>query len=627
MKLPAAWAVMDIPEWYRGRNHEARANGNNMSNLDFIGIKVKHIAKCPGVAVVLILGSCLLALSPAAAQSKKSPAGHSAIIVAGRPMTNLDSAMVKDLFFKGLREKTIENLPLAAELFGRVLQTDPANDAAMYELAIIKKAQNKYNEAEPLLEKAVTVNSNNEWYWLSLAECYEKSNDIDKLENVFNELTRINPNKPEYYYDKANAYFIKQRYDDALKVYNELEQLNGPSDDLLANRQKIYLKQGRVDLAASQLEQMIAGNPSQIKYYLFLAELYSSNNLNDKALKVLLAAEKINSGNGLIHLALADLYRDKKDYEASYSELTMAFAVPDLDIGQKIKIILGYLPRFPDPNAKASALELSRILTVAHPNEAKAFALYGNMLMQNNKLSEARSMYKKSVAIDNKEYSVQEQLVRIELGDSDPTDAITDGENALSLFPNQAWMNYLVGIAWLQKRDYHKAINYIKNAISLESQDRELLSQGYSSLGDCYHDLKDNKSSDDAYDKSLGYNSDNAYTLNNYAYYLSLRGEQLEKAARMSKHSNDLLPGTSSFEDTYAWILFKQKDYAAAKIWIEKALADDKDKGAVKFEHFGDIMFYLGDINAAVENWKKAKANGDQSPFLDRKINEKKYVE
>jgi len=95
----------------------------------------------------------------------------------------------------------------------------------------------------------------------------------------------------------------------------------------------------------------------------------------------------------------------------------------------------------------------------------------------------------------------------------------------------------------------------------------------------------------------------------------------------MSRHSNDLQPNNASFEDTYAWILFKQHDFEGAKVWIEKALADDKTNSAVKSEHYGDIMFYLGNVDAAVENWKKAKANGDQSPVLERKINERKYIE
>jgi len=574
----------------------------------------------------LALGSCFLALGsfPAFSQSKK---GNQVIIVAGKPLTEMDSVMVKDLFFKALREKTTENFTLASELFDRVIHIDPANDAALYELANIKKIQNKYDEAQPLLEKAVTVNSDNEWYWAALADCYEKSNDIAKLENVFNELTRINPDKPDYYYDKANAYFLLGKYDEALKVYDQLEQITGPTDDLLANKQKIYLKQGKVDLAAAQLEKMIEGNPSQIKYYLFLAQLYTANNFGDKALKVLQTAEKLNPNNGLVHLALADIYRDKKNVDASYNELTVAFAIPDLDIEQKIKIIMGYLPRLPDPNAKASALELSRILTVAHPADARAYAIYGDMLLQNEKMADAKAMYKKSVMLDDKVYAVQEQLVRIELGSNDPDAAVADGENALSLFPNQGWMNYLVGVAWVQKKDYKKAIEYLKNAASLDIQDKDLLSQSFSALGDCYHDVNDNKNSDDAYDRSLSYNPNNAYTLNNYAYYLSVRGEQLEKAAKMSKHSNELLPGTASFEDTYAWILFKQKDYNGAKLWMEKALADDKDKSATKSEHYGDIMFYLGNIDAAVENWKKAKAAGDRSPVLERKINERKYIE
>ena len=188
-------------------------------------------------------------------------------------------------------------------------------------------------------------------------------------------------------------------------------------------------------------------------------------------------------------------------------------------------------------------------------------------------------------------------------------------------------MNYLVGIAYSQQKKYDKAIGYIKTASSLASDDKDLLSLSYSSLGDCYHELKDNKNSDDAYDKSLSYNPDNAFSLNNYAYYLSLRGEQLDKAAQMSAHSNELQPNTASFEDTYAWILFRQKKYADAKIWIEKAILHDKTNSAVQTEHYGDIMFYLGDTDAAVASWKKAKAHGEQSPILDRKINERKYVE
>jgi tetratricopeptide (TPR) repeat protein len=561
------------------------------------------------------------------AQTGKPAKGNKIVVVAGKPMTSEDSLMVKQLFFSAMREKTIENLTLATEMFDQVLDADPRNDASMYELANLKKLQNDYPTAQDLLEKAVTVKPDNEWYWLGLADCYEKSNDLTKLENVFNELLRIDPDKTDYYFAKANVYFLENRYDDVLAVYDRLEQITGLTDELVAKREKIYLKQGKVDKAVADVQKLMAADPSEIRYYLLLAELYNSNGLPDKALKVLQTAEKTDANNGQVHLALADIYRDKKDYEASFNELTLAFALPDLDMDQGIKIILGYMPKFPDPNAKASALELSRLLTVSHPDDSRGYALYADILVQNEKYVDAKASYKKSIELNPQVYEVHEQLIRLELGDNELDTAIKDGEDALSLFPNQSWLNYLVGVAWEQKKDFKKALGYIKNATSLESQDKDLLSQSYSSLGDCYHSLGDNEKSDASYEKALNYNPDNAYTLNNYAYYLSVRGASLDRAAEMSKHSNEIQPNTASFEDTYAWILFKQKKYADARTWMEKAITHDKDHSAVQAEHYGDIMYYLGDTNAAVANWQKAKEYGGDSPVLERKINERKYIE
>jgi tetratricopeptide (TPR) repeat protein len=543
------------------------------------------------------------------------------------PATSTDSLAVQQLFYEAMRKKTIEDTKGATELFVRVLQMDANNDAAMYQLSGLRNLENNQPETQQLLEKAVALKPNNEWYWVALADSYEKSNSISKLHHVFDELLRLSPEKPDYYYDKANALYLEKRYDEALAVYTKLEQLIGSSDDLVINRQKIYLKQNNVDKAAAELEKLVAANPGQIRYYLLLAEIYNSNNFTDKALRVLQRAEKVQPDNGMLHLALAETYRSKKDTEASYKQLQLAFSAPGLDADQKVRIILGYLPKFPDPNAKASALELSRIAAGIHPNDARIQAVYGDMLAQNNKLKEARLAYKKSVQLSSEIYMVHEQLVRLELGDNAIDEAIKDGENALSLFPNQAWMNYLVAVAYLQKKQPAKALGYLKNTVALDVGDKDLSAQSYAALGDVYHELKDNAKSDAAYDKSLTFNPDNAYTLNNYAYYLSVRNEQLEKAAQMSKRSIDLQPNTASFEDTYAWILFKQKKYADARQWIEKALTHSKDPNAVQTEHYGDIMFYLGNTDAAVQNWKKAKEYGGQSSVLDRKINEKKYIE
>jgi len=104
------------------------------------------------IAVLLLVPFCV------AAQ-------NSAMVASPRPMSNLDSLMVKQLFFDALDAKVTENYNQSAELFNRVLQTDPANDAALYQLAGLKKLKDNYADAQGLLEKAVAIKPDNEWYW------------------------------------------------------------------------------------------------------------------------------------------------------------------------------------------------------------------------------------------------------------------------------------------------------------------------------------------------------------------------------------------------------------------------------------------------------------------------------
>jgi len=385
------------------------------------------------------------------AQQQKNTGKNSIVMVVGKPLTRSDSVMIDQLFYQALREKTMENTPAAATLFAQVLEIDPANDAGMYELARIRTKENKDAEARQLLEKAVTVNPDNEWYWLALAGNYEKINDIPKLENVFKELARLNPDKPDYYTNQARALMLDKKYDEALAIYNQQEKLFGKNEESIFGKQKIYLKQGKLDLATKDLEELIKENPQEIRPYLQLSDLYNSNSQNDKALKVLESAAKINPDNALIHLGLADVYRDKKDYAACFNQLKTAFAFPSLKIEDKLRIVSGYFPKFPDPEAKSSALELSRIISVTHPDDARAFTLYGDMLVQNASYKEAIPVYRKSLALNDQTYAVWEQIIRLELGENQFDQAIKDGEEAISLFPNQATANYFLGVAYAQK--------------------------------------------------------------------------------------------------------------------------------------------------------------------------------
>ena len=57
----------------------------------------------------------------------------------------------------------------------------------------------------------------------------------------------------------------------------------------------------------------------------------------------------------------------------------------------------------------------------------------------------------------------------------------------------------------------------------------------YSVLGNSYNEIKEYENSDKSYEKSLEYLPENVMVLNNYKYYLSLRGEKLEKSKKNVK--------------------------------------------------------------------------------------------
>ena len=144
----------------------------------------------------------------------------------------------------------------------------------------------------------------------------------------------------------------------------------------------------------------------------------------------------------------------------------------------------------------------------------------------------------------------------------------------------------------------------------------------YLSLADIFHLIKEYKSSDEYYEKGLEIDSNNVLILNNYAYYLSLRKINLEYAKKLSFRCNEIQPENGTYQDTYAWVLYELKKYEEAKKWLLKALLNGSDKSPVVVEHYGDILYKLGEVENAVFQWKKSKDLGGDSELLKQKIEE-----
>jgi Tfp pilus assembly protein PilF len=199
----------------------------------------------------------------------------------------------------------------------------------------------------------------------------------------------------------------------------------------------------------------------------------------------------------------------------------------------------------------------------------------------------------------------------------------------MRLFPNQAMVHYLNGIGHFNKKEYPQAIKAINRAVDMQPDDNgELLAEMYSTLGDIYNVVKQYDLCDTSYKKALKLDPKNPTVLNNYSYYLSVRGTRLSDAEEMSKQSLMIRPDEPTFLDTYGWILYKEGKFDKAREYVQKAIDSyGENADGTLWDHLGDIYFKLNNVPKAVECWKKAKDKGADNILIDKKIQEQKLYE
>ncbi|MEP7263267.1 MAG: tetratricopeptide repeat protein [Bacteroidota bacterium] len=531
-------------------------------------------------------------------------------------------------YYNAVKEKLLGNLDKASELFSQVLRLDPTNHAAMYELATIYNEKNRYNDALHFAKSAAELNPSNEWYELVLADIYTHTGHPDDALKVYEQLVNMHPDRIDFLFQYADALLYAGKLQEAAKVYDKLEQNIGVSRELTQQKQRIYLKLGKIDKAAEEIEKLISSNPQDADGYSMMIDLYLANDMFDKALSAIKRLEQVDPTNPRVALAMAEYYRSTGDKEKSFEELKKAFASPDLNSDIKLTILTSYLPLVQQNEEMLSqALELSKLLADNHPNEANAHSVYGDFLSVAKKYEESRVQYREGLAIDGKNLQAWTQLLITESQMRDFDAMEKESAQALELYPEQSVFYLFSGIALMQNKKLEEAAKVMLSGSKLVVDNDAQLLQFYSNLGDIYNRQKKYTDSDVYFDKALTVSPDDPTVLNNYAYYLSVRNERLDKADEMSKKSNDISPGQSNYEDTYAWILYKKADYEKARIWIEKALTSGGNSNGTILEHYGDILFRSGKTEEAIQNWQKAKDSGDYSELLLKKLADHKLYE
>lgn len=541
----------------------------------------------------------------------------------GLPRAN--DNVVKELFFAGLKEKLSENYTSASGHFNKIIALDPGNAAAYYELATLNYRQNKLLDAGVYLKKAVALAPENAWYLRLEAEVYKRNGNMEALIEVFDRLIKLEPSSSDYYFDRANANFIAGKVEEAKKGYQEIEQKFGPSEQLSLARQRLTLQDNK-NSGAGDVAKIIAENPAEIKNYLYLSGLLLEQNKKEEALELLQKAKAIAPDHFEVDLAIADIYQAQKKNDLAILPLKSAFGNAAMPVENKIKIIAAMLPRFRNQTVAKDATALAQIAMQVHPDNAKLQILMGDVYYQQGSLSAAKSAYEQALKISDQLYVAWEKLLAIQTLLGQYQEAVRTGEDALSIYPNQAILYYYHAFALHRNGQNAEAGLEIKSALQLDGDDNNLKAMIFALQAEVFIDQEKLKEADLAFDKAIALAPENYLTLSNYAYYLALRNQNLGKAETLAAKAALALPDNASVMDTYAIVLFKLGKYEQALTAIEKALQNNDASNPVYLEHYGDILFVKGEKEKALLQWQKAKQTGGNSEKLNKKINEKKYI-
>lgn len=527
-----------------------------------------------------------------------------------------------DHFVEGVKYANLEEYDKAYSELSSAKKLYPKNSSILFKLAEVLKEQNRITEATLMTRDALELRKDNHFYYDLLAKLYLEQNQAEKAAEVYQKVIEEFPAEMNYYYELANAYIRADQIKAAIEVYNTIEETSGINPKLSQQKQSLYLKIKKTDEALKEAQKVLEAYPENPQHLLSYAELLTNAGRIEEAIKIMEDLVEAHPNKGATHLILGELLMSQERSEEAFKELALGMAGADVPLQNKLRVMSKFMQQGLDPMIEDKAIELARILTETHPKNGQVYAVYGDVLLQDGQKQEAAKAYAKSARLDPSNFQLWRQIVGLDMELQMQDSLIVHSRKATEYFPNIAMFWFTLGNGLLDKEKYEEAIDAYEQARMLSGSDKQLLTQINSILGDAYYEIGEKKKSFESYAEALEINPGNEHAMNNYAYYLSLEGEQLETAANLAKKLVEKHPYSSTYLDTYGWVLYKQEKYEKAIEQLSKAVKALPQYGAhgEVYEHYGDALFQAGKTAEAVKYWKKAYESGGASQVIEKKI-------
>ena len=447
------------------------------------------------------------------------------------------------------------------------------------------------------------------------------------VKEAYEKLILLKPQEATNYLEMANYFAQNGQPKSSVEYLDRLEKIIGPDLDITELKMELYQSMRKPEMALKEAQKYQQTAPEDLEASMMLVKAYLQNNQRENAEKILTAQDQTCYQ---VQLFWADLYRKDQRIEDQWLAVEKAFRDDRMEVTEKVGILAQEMMfRTSEPD-RARLLKLAAEVVVKNPESGAAHALLADLYSQKEDWKNATIHLQKALENlkEGQKMLLWQQYLNCDVQLQAFDSLVKHAQQAIAQYPNQALFYFYQGVGHLQLKQHAEAVSALKNALGLTTDEKELRAEIYQNLGEAYQGLKKYSSSEESFETALSIIPDNIGLMNNYAYYLTLRKEKLDRAEEMAKKVVEKEPNQPSYLDTYAWVLFCKGKFAEALPLQIKAVQLGGEGNATLVEHLGDIYSQLGQKEKALEQWRKAKALGaDRPEVLDRKLSAQTYME
>lgn len=407
----------------------------------------------------------------------------------------------------------------------------------------------------------------------------------------------------------------------AAELYEKALELNGPDLPTMMQLVQIYDSMNKFDKSIGILLDMLKVDPANQTIKETLSDLYLQTGKNKEALGILSELMRSHGEDFNLKARAATVYLRMKDFVKADSLINIIFTSDSSRTQAKFAIAQFYLDEMQhDSEVVPFAEQIFTRLVTMYPGDARSYLLAGLGASYAGKDSVAEVLLNRSISIDSTSQNSWQAIAVLYYQKNDFDKMAKAMSRAVNIFPQDFRINLFYGLALNRAGRNSEAVKPLEKAMSLKPSDMDALS----TLALVYEALSRYDDAYRVYETALKIDGKNSLILNNYAYSLSEREIDLQKALKMAQLAVQLDPKNSAYLDTIGWVYFKLGDYENAEAYVKEALSIRTQPGdgspATLEEHLGDIYAKKGDMKKAVEYWEKALGHNPQSAELKEKI-------